>query len=103
MISLGMVDVDDEAVLADAREWDRECNGDSASGYTAVPGIFLDAAVDGLISCSGEGCRLMETDWMAEASSDAGLLAIVVWSEKREIGMEILMSDTWTAESRSKE
>lgn len=83
MISLGMVDVDDEAVLAEAREWDRECDGDSASGYTAVPGIFLEAAVDGLISCAGEGCRLMETDWMAEASSDAGLLAIVVrWPER---------------------
>jgi hypothetical protein len=78
MISLGMVDVDDDAVLAEAREWDLERGGESAPAYSAVAGIFLEAAVDGLMSCAGDGCRLTETDWMAEASSVAGLLAIMM-------------------------
>lgn len=76
MISLGMVDVDEDTVLAEAREWDLERGGESAPGNSAVAGIFLEAAVDGLMSCAGDGCRLIETDWMAEASSVAGLFAI---------------------------
>lgn len=78
MISLGMVDVDDDAVLAEARDCDLERGGESPSGNSAVAGIFLEAAVDGFTSCAGDGSRLIETDWMAEASSEAGLLAILM-------------------------
>lgn len=39
-------------------------------------GSFLDAAVEGLMSWCGDGARLIETDWMAEAISEAGFEAI---------------------------
>lgn len=54
MISLGMVDSVDKDV-----ERDRECGGDCDS---RVAGSFLDAAVEGLMSCSGDGLRFIETD-----------------------------------------
>ena len=47
-------------------------------GDRSVAGILADAAVDGVMSCSGEGSRLIWTDWMAEASSVAGLADIVI-------------------------
>ncbi len=46
------------------------------------PWTFFDAAVDGLMSCAGDGWRLMEADWMAEAISAAGLEAMMV--DKRD-------------------
>lgn len=58
MISLGMVEVD---VLAEANECDLERGGD-VSGDSMVAGTFFDAAVEGFISCAGDGCRLRETD-----------------------------------------
>ena len=63
-------------IISDCRDAsdaeDSERVGDLSSA-----GTFFDAAVDGLISCSGDGSRLIETDCMAEAISDAGFEAIV--------------------------
>lgn len=36
-------------------------------------GLLAEAAVDGLRSCWGEGCRLMEAAWMVEAISPTRL------------------------------
>lgn len=44
---------------------------------STVTGIFCEAAVEGLRSWVGEGARLMEADWMVDASSIAGFEAIV--------------------------
>ena len=46
---------------------------EEVEGECRVAGIFFEAAVEGLTSWWGEGSRFMETDWMAEASSLAGL------------------------------
>ncbi len=47
-----------------------------AAGETTSTGTFLLAAVEGLMSWCGEGWRLMEADWIAEASSAAGFDAM---------------------------
>lgn len=44
----------------------------------AVAGSFSEAAVEGFRSWAGDGWRLREADWRVEASSMAGLDAIVV-------------------------
>ena len=46
-------------------------------GETGRTGRFSDAAVDGLMSWSGEGWRLREADWRVEVRVAAGLVAIV--------------------------
>ena len=68
MMSLGRV----EASSSLTRELERECGGETTSA-----GIFLEAAVDGLMSWAGSGWRLREADWMVDASSVARLFAIV--------------------------
>lgn len=51
MISLGMVD----SLVAVDREAERDRGGDCDCDSTSVAGTFLDAAVEGLMSCSGDG------------------------------------------------
>lgn len=81
MISLGIVDVVVAELVTEWSDWERDrgrggecgrCVGDSTTA-----GIFFDAAVDGLISWPGEGARLIEADWIVEASSEATFDAIV--------------------------
>lgn len=61
-------------------------------GELIMAGSFLDAAVDGLTSWSGDGLRFMETDWMAEAISEAGFEAIAA---SYSIPGVIRPRDTW--------
>lgn len=71
MMSEGMVDVSSSE------------SGSVEEGEMISPGILREAAVEGLMSWCGEGWRFMLTDWIAEASSMAGLWDIVmdwVWS-----------------------
>lgn len=74
--------------VAESRECVRDRGGEGAV-VSISAGTFLDAAVDGLMSCAGDGWRLIETDWMAEASSLAGLEDMVwllfVHNNKRDI------------------
>jgi hypothetical protein len=74
-MSLGTVEA------SDARELERECSGEIGS---TTPGVFLEAAVEGLMSRLGSGLRFMLADWIAEASSAAGLDAIVVAASEEE-------------------
>ena len=53
-------------------EDEEECERDDGE-TTMSAGSLAEAAVEGLMSWVGDGWRLMETDWMAEASSAAGL------------------------------
>lgn len=82
MISLGIVDDLEPVEVAESSDCDRDNAGESCvcsdddSGSTTVAGIFFDAAVDGLRSWLGEGCRLIEAVWIVDASSDTGLDAI---------------------------
>jgi hypothetical protein len=46
------------------------------AGELMMAGSFFDAAVEGLMSWCGDGVRLIETDWIAEAISEAGFEAI---------------------------
>jgi hypothetical protein len=59
-------------------------------GELIMAGSFLEAAVDGLMSCFGDGARLIETDWIAEAISEAGFDSIaascLVPSVKSQLG-----------------
>jgi len=70
MMSLGMVDVSEETELEG--EW--ECRGERVS---ISPGCFFEAAVEGLMSWAGSGCLFIDADWIAEASSEATLEAIL--------------------------
>ena len=60
-----------EGIVEEADEREVGEVGDARSA-----GIFCDAAVEGLMSCVGEGSRLIESDWIAEATDVAGLTAM---------------------------
>jgi hypothetical protein len=53
MMSLGRVDASSSLAMELEREW---------SGEMTSPGIFLEAAVEGLMSWAGSGCRFIEAD-----------------------------------------
>lgn len=65
---------------------------DAASGSGCSSnrtGCFSDAAVDGLISCRGEGWRLIEAAWMVDAISE-GML------ESMMAGLTAIRGAQWT-------
>ena len=51
-------------------------SGSDKWGEMISPGTLREAAVEGLMSWCGDGWRFMLADWMAEASSMAGLCDI---------------------------
>ena len=53
-------------------------DGEEGGEEEAATGIAAEAAVDGLMSCEGEGACLREADWMVEASSTTGSWDIMI-------------------------